>query len=112
MAGIGNVGSDNVLNTGFSGRRVSGEGKGQGEDFAQLFARKKEEIFDKVMNNDTEESFQLGAQSFTATEWNKLIDSVDKAEEAVKEDLEERIEKARAEEFEKKLEEELEDGLQ
>lgn len=54
-------------------------------DFMQMIKEKKQEIFDKVKNGDTEQSFQIGAQSFTIKEWNKFLERFDDTEDAVKE---------------------------
>lgn len=42
-----------------------------------------------MKNGETEESFQIGGQSFSMKEWDKLLDSFDKAEEALQEAIEE-----------------------
>ena len=54
-------------------------------DYMQMIKEKKQEIFDKVKNGDTEPSFQIGAQSFTIKEWNKFLERFDDTEDAVKE---------------------------
>lgn len=52
-------------------------------------AKWKENIYNKMKNGETEESFQIGGQSFSMKEWDKLLDSFDKAEEALQEAIEE-----------------------
>lgn len=63
------------------------------EEYRKLISEKKEEIYEKVMNNDTEASVQIGAQSFTEKEWNKLLEDIDKVEEEVRKLMEEKQEK-------------------
>lgn len=54
-------------------------------DYMQLIREKKQEIFEKVKNGDTEQSFQIGAKSFTIKEWNKFLERFDDTEEGFKE---------------------------
>ena len=63
-------------------------------DFMQMIKEKKQEIFDKVKNGDTEQSFQIGAQSFTIKEWNKFLERFDDTEDAVKELMQQEQEEA------------------
>ncbi len=56
---------------------------------AEEIAKWKENIYNKMKNGETEESFQIGGQSFSIKEWDKLLDSFDKAEEALQEAIEE-----------------------
>ncbi len=56
---------------------------------AEEIAKWKENIYNKMKNGETEESFQIGGQSFSMKEWDKLLDSFDKAEEALQEAIEE-----------------------
>ncbi|TCL54460.1 hypothetical protein EDD76_12064 [Kineothrix alysoides] len=53
-------------------------------DFMQQIRDKKEEILEKVKNGDTEPSFQIGSQSFTQKEWDKLLKAFDGPEEEMK----------------------------
>lgn len=55
---------------------------------AEEIAKWKENIYNKMKNGETEESFQIGGQSFSMKEWDKLLDSFDKAEEALQEAIE------------------------
>ena len=55
---------------------------------AEEIAKWKENIYNKIKNGETEESFQIGGQSFSIKEWDKLLDSFDKAEEALQEAIE------------------------
>lgn len=40
---------------------------------------------EKVKNGETEQSFQIGAQSFTIREWDQMIERIDAAQEAFRE---------------------------
>lgn len=51
----------------------------------QVIRDKIYEIYTKILNGETEESFQIGGQSFTLKEWDKLLEQFDLAEEAIKE---------------------------
>jgi flagellar biosynthesis regulator FlaF len=53
-------------------------------DFMQQIRDKKEEILEKVKKGDTEPSFQIGSQSFTQKEWDKLLKAFDGPEEETK----------------------------
>lgn len=53
-------------------------------DYMQMIKEKKQEIFDKVKNGDTEPSFQIGAQFFTIKEWDRFLEKFDDTEDAVK----------------------------
>jgi len=66
------------------------------------------EMYDKVMNNETEESFQIGANSFTVKEWNKLIEEFDDIQEKMRELMREEQERKQAKQEER---EELADSL-
>ena len=44
---------------------------------AEEIAKWKENIYNKMKNGETEESFQIGGQSFSMKEWEKLLDSFD-----------------------------------
>ena len=56
---------------------------------AEEIAKWKENIYNKMKNGETEESFHIGGQSFSMREWDKLLDSFDKALEALQEAIEE-----------------------
>ncbi len=66
------------------------------------------EMYDKVMNNEIEESFQIGANSFTVKEWNKLIEEFDDIQEKMRELM--REEQAKRQE-KKEEREEIADSL-
>ncbi len=65
----------------------------------------KNEIYDKLLNNETEVKIRIGSQEFSEKEWDKLMERVDKEQERVKEALEQKEEKQMKEEFEDKIQE-------
>jgi len=64
-------------------------------DYQKILSERKNEIYEKVKNGDTEESFQIGGSSFTEKEWDKLLAEVD--------DITEEMRKAMREEHEKRF---------
>lgn len=77
-------------------------------DYLQLIRNKINEMYDKVKNNETEEKFQIGANSFTEKEWNKLLEEFDNIQETIRELMREEHEKRQAKQAER---EELVDAL-
>lgn len=55
------------------------------QDYYKFLKEIIEKIYAKVLNGDTEPSFQIGAGAFTEKEWNKLIEEIDSIEEDIKE---------------------------
>lgn len=72
------------------------------QELMACIAEKKNEIEKKLQNGDTEPAFTIGARSYTAKEWDKLIDKVDKNLEAVRKEQEQRKEAQEKEALEKK----------
>lgn len=70
---------------------IEGAGTGGEEtvDFMEMLKGKKEEIFKKVINGETEPKIQTGAQAFTEKEWDRLLKQFDSAEDAIKEKMRE-----------------------
>ena len=66
-------------------------------DYQKIFSERKNEIYEKVKNGDTEESFQIGGSSFTEKEWDKLLAEVDDITEEMREAMREEHEKRFAE---------------
>lgn len=58
----------------------------------QFFQEHMEEIMEKIKKGDTEESFQIGGNSFTLKEWERFLEKFDSAEDDVKKQLKELIE--------------------
>lgn len=62
-------------------------------DLMQFIRERIAEIFVKVKNGDTEESFQIGNSSFTIKEWKDFLEKFDDIEDAIKELMKEEQEK-------------------
>lgn len=59
------------------------------EEMLQMISDRIQEVYEKVKNNDTEPSFQIGSQSFTEKEWNRLLEQFDKVQEEIREQMKE-----------------------
>lgn len=73
-------------------------------EFKDIVAKKREEYLEKIKKGETEPSFQIGGSKFTLTEWNKLMDKIDKNIETVKEELEEEEKEAEEEKIDTEAE--------
>lgn len=51
------------------------------------FAEHMQEMFDKLKRGETQPVYQIGAQSFTLKEWERFLENIDKAQEAIKQAL-------------------------
>lgn len=71
-------------------------------DYQKILSERKNEIYEKVKNGDTEESFQIGGSSFTEKEWDKLLAEVDDITEEMREAMRDEHEKRFAEAVEEK----------
>lgn len=67
----------------------------ENEDYREILKERINEIFVKIQNGDTEPSFQIGNQSFTIREWDEFLEKFDSVEEAIKELVEEEVEKSK-----------------
>ena len=47
------------------------------KDYGKLLEEKRSELWTKIMNGDTEATYQIGGQSFTEKEWERLLKRVD-----------------------------------
>lgn len=78
------------------------------KDYDAIFHQKMVEMSEKFRNGETEQKIQIGRNAYTVKEWKKLLTSFDKAQDQIREEIEEeiriRMEKKRAEEIRKKLE--------
>ena len=78
------------------------------DDYWKIISDRKNEIYEKVKNGDTEETFQIGGSSFTEKEWDKLLsevdDIMDEIREAMREEHQKRVEEATEEENVKRAE--------
>ena len=63
------------------------------EEYARLLKEKSEEIFTKIKNGETENSYQIGSQSFTEKEWDEFLSKFDSLEDAIRKLMEEEQEK-------------------
>lgn len=70
------------------------------EDYLQLLRDKIGEMYDKVENNETEESFQIGANSFTQAQWDRLLLEFDDIQDTIKELMREEHAKRQAQSLE------------
>lgn len=74
-------------------------------DLMQTLQDKIDEIAEKIKKGDTKESFQIGGQSLTMEEWNKLLENIDADIDDIKEKQKERLEAKKEAEKEAKLQE-------
>ena len=81
------------------------------EEYARLLKEKSEEIFTKIKNGETENSYQFGSQSFTEKEWDEFLSKFDSLEDAIRKLMEEEQEKRAAEELGKEKETSVEEVL-
>lgn len=72
------------------------------KELMQEISSRKNEIYEKVKKGELEESFQIGGQSFTIKEWNKLLSTFDSAQDKLKALLEERLEQQKKADHEAK----------
>ena len=71
-------------------------------DYQKILSERKSEIYEKLKNGETEESFQIGGSSFTEKEWDKLLSEVDDITEEMREAMREEHQKRFAEAVEEK----------
>lgn len=72
------------------------------QELMDCVSERKKEIERKLQDGETEPTFSIGASSFTVKEWDKLLDKVDKNNEAVRKEQEERKEALEKEALEEK----------
>lgn len=58
------------------------------EEMMQKIHDKINEILKKIQSGDTEPTYQIGGQTFTEKEWDKLLEKFDSAEEAIRSEIE------------------------
>lgn len=58
--------------------------KGGSMDYSEFFQEKINEIFVKVLNGDTEPSYQIGSRSFTEKDWKKFLKKFDSVQDALR----------------------------
>lgn len=59
------------------------------EALMRVLAERREEILRKLKNGDTQTKIPIGSMSLTEEEWEKLLDSFDKAQEKIQESIRE-----------------------
>lgn len=65
--------------------------EGQETDYRQFLLEKMEEMRARIKNGDIQPKIQIGAEAYTQEEWKKLLEKVDAAEDAIREQIEEEI---------------------
>ncbi|MDE5966442.1 MAG: hypothetical protein K2G89_06380 [Lachnospiraceae bacterium] len=73
------------------GQRVQNaryENEKESVDYQKILHEKIQEISEKIKNGDTEPSYQIGNQSFTEKEWDKLIEAFDEVQDEIREQAE------------------------
>lgn len=72
-------------------------------DYMKKIQEKIEEIYKRLINGDTEASYQIGGESMTEKEWDMLLAKFDTIQEDIRELAREEVEKAEKTEMDKKL---------
>ena len=94
--------SDSANNTGITSVDDKNSFTNSNMDYQRIISERRNEIYEKLKNGDTEESFQIGGSSFTEKEWDKLLSEVDDITEEMREAMREEHEKRFAEVVEEK----------
>lgn len=66
------------------GGRTAETGNAVRDLFFELVQEEREELEERIKSGDSEPRYQIGASSFTETEWKKLIKSVDDVQEEMR----------------------------
>ena len=98
------VSSDNVNCTGVASVDDKSSLTDTNMDYQRIISERKNEIYEKLKSGDTEQSFQIGGNSFTEKEWDKLLSEVDDITEEIREAMREEHQKRFAEAVEEKSE--------
>ena len=80
---------------------------------------RNEELKEKILNGETEESVAIGAGSYTKSEWSKFLKDFDDAQDMIKQQIREeitkrvekreKIEEIEDEKFEKDIDKDIQD---
>mgnify|MGYP003292452666 FL=1 len=62
--------------TGIQNHTVTGQSE-ESCNYSKILEEKREELWTKIMNGQTETTYQIGGQSFTEKEWERLLKRVD-----------------------------------
>lgn len=83
------------------------EEDGSREECMELIQKKIAEMQEKIdSGEDVNESFQIGAKSFTVEEWDKLLEEFDSVQEVIRELMKERQEQLEKQQLKKEMLEE------
>lgn len=66
--------------------------KEEEKDAGQAIHDKMDEIYKKVLKGENQQSFQIGASSFTLKEWDRFLEKFDDTEEEIGQQLKEALE--------------------
>lgn len=67
-----------VPQTGGGTGSLGASGAEETKDYKKLLEEKRNELWSKIMNGETETTYQIGGQSFTEKEWERLLKRIDK----------------------------------
>lgn len=62
-------------------------------DYTQEISAKIQELYEKLIHGDTEQTFAIGAQSFTLKEWDEFLTKFDELQEEIRKMQQEELEK-------------------
>ena len=82
--------SDDENGTGLISVDNGGSGKDSNMDYQRIISERRNEIYEKLKNGDTEESFQIGGQTFTVEEWDEFLKKFDSIQDAMEALMKER----------------------
>ena len=71
-------------NSGYSYQNITGKTKKTKEELMQSLNDKKNELYKKLQDGNTETTFQIGGQSFSLKEWDKLLEKFDAVQDSLK----------------------------
>ena len=99
MAQVGAVGTKTSQETQNSQKT---EKKHTNSEFLEILRESNEELKEKILNGETEESVAIGAGSYTKSEWSKFLKDFDDAQDKIKQEIED-------EKFEKDIDKDIQD---
>lgn len=79
-------------------------------NYQQIIQDHIDEMYDKIQHGDIEEKFQIGSQSLSLKEWDKLIEKFDKIEEQLQEIVKEETKANEAEAMESEIVQEVQEA--
>lgn len=79
------------------------------KEYIELIRKQIEEMQEKLDNGEVNESFQIGAQTYTLEEWQEFLDKFDSIQEIIRELMRERHDRLEKEKLNKKEEEKIEE---